>query len=189
MTASDPSANRPAAHSNQHPCRDAGDVTITSFGLNASEQSILDIVRLLCISFAHPPSQSWEMALQVSIGRFGFVNGSQIFAGTMKVMQEMRVARKTTFKFVNPHCKNCKPKLSECEQRLMGIMKGARTGGGERLQTDCMILCEGSPSDAFIASIYALVRMFPGPTLDENYERKSAAYKLKSLLSKDKRAA
>lgn len=130
--------------------------------LDRFEHSILQITQLMCQSYAHPHSHAWEKALLMSKERFGTIGGGVVATAVLELLNALRKSRRTTFKFTNPFCPCCRASVSECEMRLLAIIKGKRTAQNQRVQMEAVILCEGFPAQKFLDSVDALIGTFEG---------------------------
>lgn len=119
--------------------------------LERDEQAVLQILRLMCLSYARPQAQSWEQALATATAAFGPTAGGEIAIAVMQLMRAIRVTRRTTFRFRDPGCSCCRDRLSDVELKVIGLLRAARQDPVRPARIDALILTEGGPTAAVIA--------------------------------------
>lgn len=78
-----------------------------SLGLDAFELVALVITRRFFASFANPASQGWIRAAQTAETCFEGDDPGGRLLDLLRVVQEMRMARRSPFRFSNADCARC----------------------------------------------------------------------------------
>lgn len=139
-----------------------GEILISDAGFNSDEHLVLSMCRLYFQSFAVPESQAWSRVFPTAEHRFGPKQGPDLAARVFEVVQELRFARHSHFRYSNPLCGGCSRILTEHERQLMGIFIGLRTGHQSDVFASAMVLCEGNASRNVIARMRVLCTLFDG---------------------------
>ena len=90
-----------------HQAAQEGDVSLTSLQLEATEYAILSAARFFFSSFANPETPSWMTVVIASEDFFPVKDSPRIVQAILVVVHEVRLARKSTLRFSNPHCVDC----------------------------------------------------------------------------------
>ncbi|NBN63661.1 hypothetical protein [Pannonibacter tanglangensis] len=119
--------------------------------LARDEQAVLQVLRYLCLTYARPQAHSWEQALVLAADAFGPAVGGEVAVAVMQLMRAIRVTRRTTFRFRDPHCPCCRSRLSEAEAKVITLVRAARKDPARPARVDALILTEGAPTAAVLA--------------------------------------
>lgn len=115
--------------------------------LSPDEQTVVQVLRLICLSYARPQSQAWEQALLTAQSGFGAGLGGEVTVTVMRLMRAIRAVRQTTFRFRDPACPCCRTSLSDQEGRVLAMVRAALADPVHPAVIDAMILCEGGPAN------------------------------------------
>lgn len=129
---------------------------VDSLGLDAFELAALAIMRRFFASFADPASQGWLRASQAAQTCFEHDNPGGRFLDLLRVVQQMRMARRSPFRFSNADCARCSAVLTEAERHLMLAMQAARRGRHGAAAAQALMLCEGGDTAGLMATLGAL---------------------------------
>ena len=129
---------------------------VGALGLDAFELAALVIMRRFFASFADPASQGWLRAAQTAETCFGGDDPGARFLDLLRVVQAMRMARASPFRFASPDCARCAAILTATERHLMLAMQAARRGRRGAAEAQALMLCEGGDSAALMAALGAL---------------------------------
>lgn len=135
--------------------------SVESAGLDAFELGLLAVARHFIVSFAAPETQSWTVAFKIASERWGISEGARAAATVLVVIEEMRLARKSVFRFSDPNCPNCRQSLTPNERHLMLILHAIRRGRVGDAQTEAMLLCEGEDAKGLLRAAWGLAGLFP----------------------------
>lgn len=119
------------------------EVTIAAAGLDFHEEMMLAIFRQFLLAYTDVKQPHWERAFEISVTAYGAKRGPCIAFALLKILQVVRLERKTVFRFVNPCCENCAARLSDYERHLMKTISFVRKGDMRSAQMEALILCEG----------------------------------------------
>lgn len=125
---------------------------VRDMGYCAQEQVILAIARHYLLTFAEPHRQSWMRANALASAMFKEDLGPRISNAVLDVVQELRAARGSVFRFSNPDCPGCSAILSEAERQLMGIITAQHRGMESTAHAHALMVCEGNDTSGLIAA-------------------------------------
>lgn len=94
--------------------------------LDDRAKGVLAIVRHFLTSFGDPETQSWQMAFATAAERWNDRDGPQTAMRILAVVQAMRRARPSPFRFGNPLCLTCRGWVTPEEADLMGLIQSMR---------------------------------------------------------------
>ncbi len=126
--------------------------------LDAFEHAALAIMRCFFSSFADPACQGWLKAARAAETCFAGDEPGARFLSLLRVVQAMRMARRSPFRFSNPDCAGCAAVLTEAERHLMLALRGARRGRLGAARAHALLLCEGGDATGLLAALDALPR-------------------------------
>jgi len=135
---------------------DEKDSRLSNLNLCATDQPVLQIMRLYMQSASHPQSMAWMIALSGSEDTFGPVYGPQISCRTLDALQRVRLSRRSPFSFNSPACPTCCQIITEHERRFMTALRYVRANLHGQAQMELIMLCEGNDVDK---AANALVRL------------------------------
>ena len=121
---------------------DEKDSHLSDLNMSPNYQSILQIMRLYMQSVSHPSSMAWMAALSGAETAFGPTSGPQIAARTLEVLQQVRMSRKSVFRFNSPTCPCCCQIVTEPERRFMLALDSTNSGAAAKMEL--IMLCEGN---------------------------------------------
>lgn len=131
---------------------------IVETGLDPFERAVLDIVRCYCHSYAHPDAMSWEAAFDSAAARFG-PQGARVAHAAMAMLRALRLARRSTFNFINPFCACCSKRITPHEVKFMHLLRAMRTGDMATARTQALILGEGGAAAGFLDAVRDLAEL------------------------------
>lgn len=130
-------------------------------GYDLDERCCLEIVRWFCQSFGPDAQACWIEGFLAAEQVWGPTKGPVIAHHVMRVLQAMRISRKSMFLFSAPVCPGCARILTEHERRLIGAIRFARQGRPERAQLQMMLLCEGNATNDAMDELATLTCAMP----------------------------
>ena len=110
---------------------------------NPFEAASLGVARGFFQSFAHPPSQGWMGASAAARAAFPEPVAPGAVLAVLGVLQALRGARRSTFRFANPGCPCCAAVLTERERGLMASLRALREGRPDAARAHALLLLEG----------------------------------------------
>ena len=157
--------NRPknnALHIPKSRCHQAaqeGDVSLASLELEATEYSILSAARFFFSSFANPETPSWMTVVIASEDFFPVKDSARIVQSILIVIHEVRVSRKSTLRFSNPHCVDCQNNVTAEERHFISMVRKMNSNRPEAAVTHAMLLCEGNQTTNLLVSVGHLIKL------------------------------
>ncbi len=124
--------------------------------LNPFEGKILTIARCFFQTFACPAGQTWIESFRMADKLFASDYAAQYAFGTLNIVQTMRVARNSTFKFSNPLCPGCASLLTHSERQLTSALAAVRTGQRSTAHIHAMLLTEGNDPQPMLRAMHTL---------------------------------
>ena len=128
----------------------------TTDQLTPHQTNALSIMRCYFMSYSNPQSCAWEAGMETAVRAYGSERGPGVAWACLKCVQEMRVSRKTVFRFCNPFCKCCRNRLTQHELHLVESIEHAGQGAQGPLMVTSMMLCEGNNDLGFVRSLQTL---------------------------------
>ncbi len=130
---------RKSAHHHQ-----PGTLRVADAGLSPAEEQVLTIARHFMQSFARPESQGWIRAFGTAHAAWSDRLAPGLGVAVFAVVQCLRGARASGFRFSNPDCAHCSAFLSDDERRLANMLKATTHGARSAAHADALMLCEGN---------------------------------------------
>lgn len=127
-----------------------GERPVSELGLSRQNTAVLQIARCYFQSFAQPASQSWLQANRVAKTELCAASAPEIAVAVLEMVQNLRLARRSTFHFSNPFCASCSRILTAHERLMMATFKAIAAGKPEVARGHAMLLCEGNDTDAYL---------------------------------------
>ena len=149
--------------SEDHGCgatSEPGDVALASLALDPAMDSALDIMRCFFTAFASPASQGWIGAQEGSVAAYGLRDGPRMALALLRLVQALRGARRSPFRFSNPGCAHCRQVVTDTEARLIALIQEMRRGGGSALHVHAMMLCEGGDAAPLLIQARIAAELF-----------------------------
>lgn len=153
-----------------HPNRKTGDrahphmpdtVGLEECAYRDEDVALLEVMRYFFVSFTDPERQAWETAFQCSEIYFGPQRGGEVALALLRMIQTMRVSRRTTFRFSNPYCSSCRLRVTDCERHMLGAFRDLSAKNTASARAKALMLCEGFPAGEFLNAAAALVATQP----------------------------
>lgn len=120
-----------------------GDVALSDFDLDCDGFGFLTAARYFCVSFAQPETCAWVHAVLSPTSFFSDGNAALKLRRSLAVVQEMRCARRSVFRFSNPRCLACSAIVTQDERHLLQLVQYSRAGRKSHAASSAMLLCEG----------------------------------------------
>ncbi len=139
----------------------ANECWVADAGMTEDQLSVLTIARYYFVAFADPSSQAWIRASTFARCAFGEARGALVSAAVLDAVQEIRMARRTMFRFSNPECPSCASVLRECERHLLAVIAALTRGQQSEVHAHAMLLCEGNTSEGLIGAASSLASLLP----------------------------
>ncbi|MEM0936028.1 MAG: hypothetical protein AAGJ91_09005 [Pseudomonadota bacterium] len=141
---------------------------ISDLGYGPRECAILTIARGYFSSFASPERQGWTFAIYHAVNAFGEARGPDVAVAVLSVVQCMRQARTSVFRFNSHECRRCAAHVSGHEQMLMAAMRAAARGRMDAASGHATLLCEGSDVQKLLRALQLLAEkaLPPGRSAD-----------------------
>jgi|TARA_B110000003_G_C16544939_1_gene494318 hypothetical protein len=133
---------------------------IESLKLSSSELQIVTIARYYFETFAHPEKQSWQDAIAISVKKFGNNAGPVVALSVLSFLQNIRIARSSTFQFNNPKCPACSKFLTDHERTFFNIIRSILNGDNTSAAAFATILCETNDIKKVLRSVSALTHNY-----------------------------
>ncbi len=138
-------------------------IRVSDAGMDADDKDVLRAMRLLFRTYADPTSQGWAQGLRVVLASFANRDAGEVFHAIVAVVDALRCARKSGFRFTNPDCANCAQYLCGDERLLMGCLIACREGRRSVSHANALLMCEGNDTGAFLARLGDLARLMAMP--------------------------
>ena len=142
-----------------HQAAQEGNVSLTSLQLEATEYAILSAARFFFSSFANPETPSWMTVVIASEDFFPVKDSPRIVQAILVVVHEVRLARKSTLRFSNPHCVDCQNNVTAEERHFISMFRKMRANGPEAVVIHAMLLCEGNQTSILLESVNKLIQL------------------------------
>ncbi|MEM9058906.1 MAG: hypothetical protein AAGD13_00460 [Pseudomonadota bacterium] len=120
--------------------------------LDIGEVAILEMARHLFQGFAKPECHGWMRAFQRAEEIFPPEIAADVAWKTLKLIQGMRISRRSCFQFSSPNCPDCAKVLTEHERQLLGVLVASRCRQMSEARTHAMLLCEGNQTDSLLGA-------------------------------------
>jgi hypothetical protein len=122
-------------------------VPIADRGYSAGERAVLQVIRHYCVSFAAPAQQGWIGGIAAALEAFGDERGPHVAVAALGVMQTLRQARQSGFRFNTPDCPSCARNVTSHERLLMSALRAIARARPQAARAHAMLLCEGNPAE------------------------------------------
>ena len=142
-----------------HQAAQEGDVSLTSLQLEATEYAILSAARFFFSSFANPETPSWMTVVIASEDFFPVKDSPRIVQAILVVVHEVRLARKSTLRFSNPHCVDCQNNVTAEERHFISMLRKMSANRPEAAVIHAMLLCEGNQTSSLLESVNKLIQL------------------------------
>jgi len=142
-----------------------GDVSLTSLQLEPAEYSILCASRFFFSSFANPETPSWMTVIVGSQDFFPVKESARIVQAILVVIHEVRLSRKSTLRFSNPHCLDCRNNVTFEERHFVSMIRKVYAQRPEAAITHAMLLCEGNQTTDLLRSVENLIKLINASNL------------------------
>lgn len=146
----------PQQHPASHPSS-SGDVAIGDLDLVPQEYAILMASRYYFASFAQPADHSWMAVILGSQDFFPVGAHAEIVRAVLAMVQDIRLSRRSTLRFSNPHCRHCAGVVTAEERHLVLMIRALASSATSKAQMNAMMLCEGNPTVGLIEAARRLV--------------------------------
>lgn len=141
-------------------CRSKGDTSLADLNADPIDFAFLTAARYFFLSFSEMDSNAWLSAFLCSQNFFPDSCHAETMRRALAVVHEMRVTRKSMFRFSNPRCQGCSMVVTEDERHLVQLIQHARVGRHSKVASSAMLLCEGNPVDRVIAAAHDFAETF-----------------------------
>jgi len=98
-------------------------------------------------TFAVPETQGWLMALRLAANHVGPRSAGALCCDVVALVQALRAARSSPFRFNPEGCACCRVWLMPEERRLLELFDALRRDQTGRARTLVQLLCDGVPDD------------------------------------------
>ena len=137
-----------------------GDVPIGEMNLDSIDFACLTAYRYFCLSFAEPAVQSWTTPILAANSFFPDPGSAEAMRRTFAVLHEMRISRRSPFRFSNPRCQGCSSIVTHDERHLVQLIQAARRKSDAPLLPSAMLLCEGNDSTRLVTAAKDFAKLF-----------------------------
>lgn len=131
-------------------------------GLSLEDIQTLQMARHVFQSFAQPASQSWMHAIDLAYSEPND-RDPQTFYRVLSVVQAVRCARVSLFRFSNPCCANCAQTVTAHERQFMSCITSAKRGRLEEAERHAFLLCEGNDTRLVMTALHGFYRAEAAP--------------------------
>mgnify|MGYP000321365439 CR=1 FL=1 len=135
------------------------DVLLRKLNLDDFEFAILSAARHFFASFASPADSFWVNAFLRAESFFPGDASVETMRLVLNMVQQIRMSRRSTLRFSNPHCEYCTPFATEEERYLIQMLQTTRRGDLSTLYMSSMLLCEGHNTEMVHESIQRVMTM------------------------------
>lgn len=135
------------------------DVLLRKLNLDEFEFAVLSAARHFFASFASPSEGFWVSAFLRAENFFPGNASAETMRLVLDMVQKIRMSRKSTLRFSNPHCECCAPFATEEERYLVQMLQAAGRNDLSTLYMSSMLLCEGHETDHVHTSIRRVLAM------------------------------
>jgi hypothetical protein len=139
-----------ASHRHSRPGK-ADEVALESLNPDLFARLTLALMRWYFQTFASPDTQGWLTALRCATAHVGPRQAGALCYDLVALIQALRAARSSPFRFNPEGCACCRVWLTPEERLLMEILSALREGRRGRAQTLVQLLCDGAPNDDLLA--------------------------------------
>lgn len=137
-------------HDHRRPGR-PDEVHQDSLNLDPFARLTLALMRWHFQTFAAPETQGWLMALRCATTHVGPQAAGPLCYDIVALVQALRSARASCFRFNPEGCACCRVWLMPEERQLMELLDALRHGRTGRAQALVQMLCDGVPNEELIA--------------------------------------
>lgn len=134
----------------------ASNTLIKDTKLEVVDLALLGVARRFFLSYTDPRRPHWESAVDFAINAFGPNHGPLVAVALLNVIRAMRSARKTMFRFNNPHCTQCAATILDNERSLFLGIQHLRQGNMSGAHIEVLILCEGHDTAPTLSAMEVL---------------------------------
>lgn len=120
--------------------------------LNLKEWGLLDIMRCLFVGYAEADSHAWDAAVLRGDWHFEGGVGHPLTQALVDFIEALRLSRRTAFHFSDPRCPCCRGRVTDCERRMIAVVRAKAADRVSSARTHAMLVCEGGADDAFLAA-------------------------------------
>ncbi|MEM1429748.1 MAG: hypothetical protein AAGG09_09840 [Pseudomonadota bacterium] len=150
------------AHTNRSCGTHERGTPVAELKYSPAERAVLAVARAYFNSFACPATQGWIGGISEALHAFGEERGPEVAVAVLSVVQCMRRARSSVFRFNSPDCPRCALFVTGHEQMLMAAARAAARGRLDAAGAHATLLCEGSDVRKFLKSLETLAdKAFP----------------------------
>ena len=135
------------------------EISLDYLNLKPIEHSILTAARFYFSSFARPEESAWMNVVMFSERFFPGENSSKIAQALLIVVHEIRISRRSTLRFQDPICINCKNRATTEERHFVLMIKEVWLKHSATALTHAMLLCEGNKTSDLMRAINKLVSL------------------------------
>lgn len=131
--------------------------------LNADhvDYAFLCAARFFFLAFSNGDHEAWVSTILGSENLFPGPDSAEQMRLALAVVQEMRIARGSCFRFSNPRCANCTSVVTKDERYLLQMVQHARAGQRSKAVSSAMLLCEGNATERVVAAAFGFAALFP----------------------------
>lgn len=127
------------------------EVPVAALGLDPFARLTLALMRLHFQTFSDPESQSWLQALRLATAHVGAPRAGALCYDVVGLVQALRTARTSPFRFNPDGCACCRDWLTPEERHICELLEALRFGRMGRARTLVQLLCDGSPDEDLVA--------------------------------------
>lgn len=128
-----------------------GERAVADLGLDPFAELTLALARLHFQTFADPASQGWLAALHLATARVGPRAAGALCYDLVALVQALRSARASAFRFNPEPCACCRAWATPEERQLMDLLAALRAGRTGLARTLVQLLCDGRPDEGVLA--------------------------------------
>lgn len=154
-TISEPLSGEPSGDATICDCGMAGLPLRSAFGLTAIENVTLDVVRLICLSFATGEADHYSAAYDHAELYFGATDGPELVARATALVRAVRSERKGSFNFLSSHCRH----ICDDELAMLTVVKSARLKGRDSLNEIARFLSRAAVADQIVCAAEKLTHL------------------------------
>ncbi|MEM6890311.1 MAG: hypothetical protein AAF636_19575 [Pseudomonadota bacterium] len=138
--------------------RSSGDTSLVALNADYIDFAFLSAARYFCVAFSDGDDKAaWVTAILGADSFFPHGSSAEKMRRALSVVQEMRISRKSIFRFSNPRCQTCSAIVTQDEKYLLQLIQAVRKGQISQAASTAMLLCEGNTTEQLIAAAEAFV--------------------------------
>lgn len=122
----------------------------SSADLSLVEWAALDMARCVFVGFADVDSDGVGAAMARGDWHFCAGHSGPIVSALSDCLAAMRSVRRSPFRFSDPRCPCCRPRVTDCEMGLIRLLRARMQGRDGDFVAAALMLCDGACTEPFL---------------------------------------